>query len=39
LTKARRQGRQDDEARVEIAGLSFKNPLIAASGTFGYGVE
>ncbi len=24
---------------VEVAGLSFKNPLIAASGTFGYGVE
>jgi dihydroorotate dehydrogenase (NAD+) catalytic subunit len=24
---------------VEIAGLRFKNPLIAASGTFGYGVE
>jgi len=24
---------------VEIAGLRFKNPLLAASGTFGYGVE
>jgi dihydroorotate dehydrogenase (NAD+) catalytic subunit len=24
---------------VEVAGLKFKNPLIAASGTFGYGVE
>jgi dihydroorotate dehydrogenase (NAD+) catalytic subunit len=24
---------------VELAGLHFKNPLIAASGTFGYGVE
>ena len=24
---------------VEIAGLRLKNPLIAASGTFGYGVE
>ena len=24
---------------VELAGMSFKNPLIAASGTFGYGVE
>jgi len=24
---------------VEAAGLRFKNPLIAASGTFGYGVE
>jgi len=24
---------------VEVAGLRFKNPLVAASGTFGYGVE
>src|SRR5262249_61284915 len=24
---------------VSFAGLSFKNPVIAASGTFGYGVE
>lgn len=24
---------------VEIAGVKFKNPIIAASGTFGYGVE
>jgi dihydroorotate dehydrogenase (NAD+) catalytic subunit len=24
---------------VEIAGVRFKNPLIAASGTFGYGIE
>jgi dihydroorotate dehydrogenase (NAD+) catalytic subunit len=24
---------------VELAGLRFKNPLIAASGTFGYGLE
>jgi dihydroorotate dehydrogenase (NAD+) catalytic subunit len=24
---------------LEFAGLSFKNPVIAASGTFGYGVE
>jgi dihydroorotate dehydrogenase (NAD+) catalytic subunit len=24
---------------VELAGLRFRNPLIAASGTFGYGVE
>jgi dihydroorotate dehydrogenase (NAD+) catalytic subunit len=24
---------------VELAGLSLKNPLLAASGTFGYGVE
>jgi dihydroorotate dehydrogenase (NAD+) catalytic subunit len=24
---------------VEVAGIRFKNPLLAASGTFGYGVE
>src|ERR1051325_8016820 len=24
---------------IKFAGLSFKNPVIAASGTFGYGVE
>jgi len=24
---------------VELGGLRLKNPLIAASGTFGYGVE
>jgi dihydroorotate dehydrogenase (NAD+) catalytic subunit len=24
---------------VEVAGIHFKNPLLAASGTFGYGVE
>jgi dihydroorotate dehydrogenase (NAD+) catalytic subunit len=24
---------------VELAGIRFKNPLVAASGTFGYGVE
>ncbi|HUL77675.1 MAG TPA: dihydroorotate dehydrogenase, partial [Vicinamibacteria bacterium] len=24
---------------VEVAGIRLKNPLIAASGTFGYGVE
>jgi dihydroorotate dehydrogenase (NAD+) catalytic subunit len=24
---------------VELAGIRFKNPLIAASGTFGYGIE
>ena len=24
---------------VSIAGIQFKNPVIAASGTFGYGIE
>ena len=27
------------DMRVSFAGLSFKNPILAASGTFGYGVE
>jgi dihydroorotate dehydrogenase (NAD+) catalytic subunit len=27
------------DMRVNFAGMSFKNPIIAASGTFGYGVE
>lgn len=27
------------DLRVELAGLRLKNPIIAASGTFGYGVE
>ena len=27
------------DMRVSFAGLSFKNPIIAASGTFGYGIE
>jgi dihydroorotate dehydrogenase (NAD+) catalytic subunit len=25
--------------RVSLAGIEFSNPVIAASGTFGYGVE
>ncbi len=27
------------DLRVDVGALSFKNPIIAASGTFGYGVE
>jgi dihydroorotate dehydrogenase (NAD+) catalytic subunit len=27
------------DLRVRVAGIDFKNPVIAASGTFGYGVE
>src|SRR5689334_25423286 len=27
------------DLRVTVAGIEFKNPIIAASGTFGYGVE
>lgn len=30
---------QSSDLSVEIAGLRLKNPVIAASGTFGYGVE
>ncbi len=32
-------GPQSVDLGVEIAGLRLKNPVIAASGTFGYGVE
>jgi dihydroorotate dehydrogenase (NAD+) catalytic subunit len=37
----RTQARGDRLSRlaVEVAGIRFKNPLLAASGTFGYGVE
>jgi dihydroorotate dehydrogenase (NAD+) catalytic subunit len=34
-----RNGLHRPELRVSIAGIEFKNPIIAASGTFGYGVE
>ena len=27
------------ELSVKVAGIELKNPVIAASGTFGYGVE
>ncbi len=27
------------DLRVNVAGIEFKNPVIAASGTFGYGIE
>ncbi|MGB6470241.1 MAG: hypothetical protein WBE88_05245, partial [Candidatus Acidiferrales bacterium] len=27
------------DLRVSVGSLSFQNPIIAASGTFGYGVE
>lgn len=30
---------ESPDLRVKIAGVEFKNPLIAASGTFGYGSE
>jgi dihydroorotate dehydrogenase (NAD+) catalytic subunit len=31
--------RQKPDLSVSFAGITFKNPVIAASGTFGYGVE
>ena len=37
---ASREGRRSDlDLSVNIAGIPLKNPVIAASGTFGYGVE
>ena len=30
---------QGPDLRVSVAGIALKNPIIAASGTFGYGVE
>src|SRR5499427_5505150 len=32
-------GLRRPELRVSVAGIELKNPVIAASGTFGYGVE
>jgi dihydroorotate dehydrogenase (NAD+) catalytic subunit len=32
-------GRSEPDLSVSIAGVQLKNPVIAASGTFGYGVE
>jgi dihydroorotate dehydrogenase (NAD+) catalytic subunit len=31
--------KREDRLRVEIAGIGFKNPVMTASGTFGYGSE
>jgi dihydroorotate dehydrogenase (NAD+) catalytic subunit len=36
---ARTSASDHADLRVEIAGIRLKNPIIAASGTFGYGVE
>src|SRR5438045_8476729 len=33
------QPRSGPDLSISFCGLSFKNPIIAASGTFGYGVE
>jgi dihydroorotate dehydrogenase (NAD+) catalytic subunit len=33
------EGSRNSDLSVTFAGIQFKNPIIAASGTFGYGVE
>ncbi len=38
-TSAKKGKKAKPDTSVEIAGVKFKNPVIAASGTFGYGVE
>ena len=32
-------GRRKPDLSVRFAGITFKNPIIAAAGTFGYGIE
>jgi dihydroorotate dehydrogenase (NAD+) catalytic subunit len=39
MTSSSRNGLRPPELRVTIAGIELKNPIVAASGTFGYGVE
>jgi dihydroorotate dehydrogenase (NAD+) catalytic subunit len=39
MTKSQAPGSDHADLRIEIAGIRLKNPIIAASGTFGYGVE
>ena len=39
MKKSKAPGSDHADLRVEIAGIRLKNPIIAASGTFGYGVE
>ena len=39
LTKAPTRGPIPLDLSVEIAGIKLKNPIIAAAGTFGYGIE
>lgn len=36
---ASRRGDQTPDLRVSVAGIALRNPVVAASGTFGYGVE
>jgi len=39
VTPAPENGGHSPDLSVTFAGIGFKNPIIAASGTFGYGVE
>ncbi len=39
MTAASSTGRPKSDLSVNFAGIQLKNPIIAASGTFGYGVE
>ena len=44
MTSSPGQGPQNPDSRspdlsVSVAGIALKNPVIAASGTFGYGLE
>ena len=39
MTPAAENGRSFPDLSVSVAGIELKNPIIAASGTFGYGVE
>jgi dihydroorotate dehydrogenase (NAD+) catalytic subunit len=39
MTAASNHGHSAPDLSVSIAGIQLKNPVIAASGTFGYGVE
>lgn len=36
---ARQPGPIDLDMSVQLAGIHLKNPILAASGTFGYGIE
>ena len=39
MTPARANPPSGPDLRVSVAGIDLKNPIIAASGTFGYGIE
>ena len=39
MTSSRNGGKSPLDLSVTVAGIQLKNPIIAASGTFGYGVE